>query len=180
MKHHIRLVRSDTPEITPRDVRTVCGEAPGGADVTGHIVLEIVERTGAAPANVCERCVELLRQAPQTNFEEALAAWLAATFGANAGGRFAPVLSLGCLALGGISYLLVARRVPSYVVLYLAAWLLLLLLGCGGGAPAFQLQLPAGFPPPTVPDDNPLRAAKVELGRHLFHDRRLSANGTQA
>ncbi|QRK09775.1 PTS system mannose/fructose/sorbose family transporter subunit IID [Archangium violaceum] len=58
-----------------------------------------------------------------------LAAWLAATFGANAGGRYAPLLSLGCLALGVVSYLLVARRVPNYVVLYLAAG-----LACAAGA----------------------------------------------
>jgi len=31
-----------------------------------------------------------------------------------------------------------------------------------------------------VPADNPMSAAKVELGRHLFHDPRLSANGTMA
>ena len=36
---------------------------------------------------------------------------------------------LGCLALGGVSYLLVARRVPSYLVLYLAAG-----LACAAGA----------------------------------------------
>lgn len=58
-----------------------------------------------------------------------LAAWLAATFGANAGGRFAPLLSLGCLGMGVVSYLLVARRVPNYVVLYLAAG-----LACAAGA----------------------------------------------
>ncbi len=58
-----------------------------------------------------------------------LAAWLAVSFGANAGGRFAPLLSAGCLALGGVSYLLVARRVPNYVVLYLAAG-----LACAAGA----------------------------------------------
>lgn len=58
-----------------------------------------------------------------------LAAWLAVTFGANAGGRFAPLLSAGCLALGVVSYLLVARRVPNYVVLYLAAG-----LACVAGA----------------------------------------------
>lgn len=58
-----------------------------------------------------------------------LAAWLAVTFGVNAGGRFAPLLSAGCLALGVVSYLLVARRVPNYVVLYLAAG-----LACVAGA----------------------------------------------
>lgn len=40
--------------------------------------------------------------------------------------------------------------------------------------------LPAGFPSPRIPADNPLTTAKVELGRHLFFDRRLSADGTFA
>ena len=39
-------------------------------------------------------------------------------------------------------------------------------------------KLPPGFPPPSVPADNPLTEAKVELGRHLFFDPRLSADGT--
>jgi len=50
-----------------------------------------------------------------------LAAWLAVSFGANAGGAHAPLLAAGCLALGVASYVLVSRRVPNYVVLYLAA-----------------------------------------------------------
>jgi cytochrome c peroxidase len=41
-------------------------------------------------------------------------------------------------------------------------------------------ELPRGFPPPPVPHDNPMTSAKVELGRHLFYDRRMSANGTQS
>ena len=36
------------------------------------------------------------------------------------------------------------------------------------------------FPPPLVPADNPLTREKVELGRHLFHDKRLSGNRTQS
>src|SRR5262245_44864695 len=50
-----------------------------------------------------------------------------------------------------------------------------------GDRPApFAWRLPAGFPPPRVPPDNPMSAAKVELGRHLFYDVRLSGNLTQA
>jgi cytochrome c peroxidase len=41
-------------------------------------------------------------------------------------------------------------------------------------------QLPTGFPPPLVPADNPMSGAKVDLGRHLFYDKRMSANGTQS
>jgi len=44
----------------------------------------------------------------------------------------------------------------------------------------YQWQLPPGFPQPCVPADNPMNDAKVELGRRLFYDRRLSGNGTQA
>ncbi len=44
----------------------------------------------------------------------------------------------------------------------------------------YAWNLPAGFPLPYVPPDNPMTAEKVELGRFLFYDRRLSANGTMA
>lgn len=40
--------------------------------------------------------------------------------------------------------------------------------------------LPPGFPEPPVPEDNPMSAAKVELGRYLFYDTRLSGNQTQS
>jgi cytochrome c peroxidase len=40
--------------------------------------------------------------------------------------------------------------------------------------------LPAGFPTPLVPADNPMSVAKVELGRRLFHDPRLSRTGTMS
>ncbi|MFO0636041.1 MAG: di-heme enzyme [Nannocystaceae bacterium] len=53
--------------------------------------------------------------------------------------------------------------------------------GTTGADPSpWQWQLPPGFPEPYVPPGNPMSAAKVELGRHLFYDLRLSANGTQA
>ena len=42
----------------------------------------------------------------------------------------------------------------------------------------FQWRLPAGFPVPVVPADNPMSDAKVALGRLLFHDTRLSGNRT--
>lgn len=45
---------------------------------------------------------------------------------------------------------------------------------------SYEWNLPPGFPEPTVPEDNPMSEAKVELGRHLFHDTRLSGNGTQS
>ena len=45
---------------------------------------------------------------------------------------------------------------------------------------AFAWDLPKGFPVPKVPASNPMTAEKVELGRYLFYDKRLSVNGTQA
>lgn len=41
-------------------------------------------------------------------------------------------------------------------------------------------QLPEGFPIPFVPPDNPMTDAKIELGRQLFYDTRLSGDGTVA
>ncbi len=43
----------------------------------------------------------------------------------------------------------------------------------------FDWNLPKGFPRPVVPADNPMSAAKVELGRYLFYDKRMSANGKE-
>lgn len=41
----------------------------------------------------------------------------------------------------------------------------------------FDWQLPNWVPKPVVPADNPMTAAKVELGRHLFYEPRLSVTG---
>jgi cytochrome c peroxidase len=75
---------------------------------------------------------------------------------------------------------------------------LLLLAACGGGdpalpdggapdagtvdaaVPAWPFPLPPGFPVPRVSDEQRPTAELAELGRHLFHDVRLSGNGTQA
>ncbi len=74
-----------------------------------------------------------------------------------------------------------------------SATLLAALAACGGGsggvtvvdtaAPpsgGWQWKLPAYFPVPKVPADNPMSIEKVDLGRFLFYDRRLSGNGTFA
>jgi cytochrome c peroxidase len=50
---------------------------------------------------------------------------------------------------------------PAFLVLVLAAQ---------------DVQPPAGLPPFTFPANNPYSAAKVELGRYLYFDRRLSAD----
>jgi cytochrome c peroxidase len=44
----------------------------------------------------------------------------------------------------------------------------------------YRWQLPDGMPAPPVPADNPMSERKVLLGRRLFYDTRLSANGTTA
>jgi cytochrome c peroxidase len=46
--------------------------------------------------------------------------------------------------------------------------------------PVFQWDLPAGFPTPRVPADDPMTAEKVALGRHLFYDERMSGNQTMS
>ena len=45
---------------------------------------------------------------------------------------------------------------------------------------AYEWSLPAGFPPPQVPPDNPMSQAKVDLGKRLFFDTRLSITGRYA
>ena len=61
--------------------------------------------------------------------------------------------------------------------------LVLALVGACTDPPApatYAWSLPAGFPTPKVPADNPMTDDKVALGRRLFYDTRLSGNGTQA
>jgi cytochrome c peroxidase len=52
--------------------------------------------------------------------------------------------------------------------------------GAGGGGVEYDWGLPIGVPRPNVPPDNPMSAVKVELGRRLFYDKRLSGNQTQS
>jgi cytochrome c peroxidase len=56
--------------------------------------------------------------------------------------------------------------------------------GDAGASPVpreeYEWRLPPGFPRPRVPVNNPMSAVKVELGRNLFYDKRLSDNQTQA
>lgn len=52
--------------------------------------------------------------------------------------------------------------------------------GCGDDEAGIGLDIPEGFPDPRIPDDNPITAEAVELGRHLFYDERLSGNQTQS
>jgi cytochrome c peroxidase len=53
--------------------------------------------------------------------------------------------------------------------------------GSGGGdAIDYDWGLPPGYPKPAVPQDNPMSVEKVELGRRLFYDTRMSLNETQS
>lgn len=54
---------------------------------------------------------------------------------------------------------------------------------CAEPAPpvdAYAWRLPPGMPTPRVPLDNPMTDDKVELGRYLFYDTRLSRDGSQS
>src|SRR5882724_4123210 len=58
--------------------------------------------------------------------------------------------------------------------------LLLFFWAAIASAADFEWNLPKGFPRPPVPSANPMSAAKVRLGRHLFYDKRLSVNDKQS
>ena len=53
----------------------------------------------------------------------------------------------------------------------------LLALAWPDSAHPYAWNLPKGFPKPYVPADNPMTPEKVELGRYLFYDTRMSVNG---
>jgi cytochrome c peroxidase len=57
------------------------------------------------------------------------------------------------------------------------ATLLLLAPFARAGVDEFSWKLPAGFPEPAVPADNPMSVAKVALGEILFSESRLSITG---
>ncbi len=65
-------------------------------------------------------------------------------------------------------------------LLSLTAAILGLALLTGFSWNRFNWSLPSWVPEPSVPEDNPMSAAKVELGRQLFYDRRLSADQTMS
>jgi cytochrome c peroxidase len=72
----------------------------------------------------------------------------------------------------------------GFLLLLLSAGLLLILLSADflakRSGPAWRWTLPDGVPAPPIPADNPMTAAKVELGRRLFYDADLSADGTMS
>jgi cytochrome c peroxidase len=68
------------------------------------------------------------------------------------------------------------KRATLVAVAGLLAWSVVM----RARADAYVWSLPPGFPAPFVPRDNPMSTEKVALGRRLFYDTRLSANGTQS
>jgi cytochrome c peroxidase len=48
------------------------------------------------------------------------------------------------------------------------------------GPTAYALKVPAGFPTPVIPADNPLTNEGVALGRRLFYEKALSSTGTMS
>lgn len=68
----------------------------------------------------------------------------------------------------------------SRPLVFLPALVLGWLLLSGSALQDYQWNLPVWVPLPVVPADNPMSAAKVELGRHLFYDKRLSADNSMS
>jgi cytochrome c peroxidase len=72
------------------------------------------------------------------------------------------------------------KRRPFFCVVALWLAALAIISGRADTTSAYVWSLPQNFPRPRVPATNPMSEAKAELGRHLFYDARLSANGTQS
>ena len=74
-------------------------------------------------------------------------------------------------------------RIKPLLTSLFFAWLAIAMLGRNAvsaepdSSQTYSWNLPKGFPEPYVPADNPMTAAKVELGRYLFYDTRMSVNG---
>lgn len=68
------------------------------------------------------------------------------------------------------------KLIAPILVLFFVAGLLVAILA----EREYQWRLAEHMPRPAVPADNPMTAVKVELGKRLFYDRRLSVNQTTA
>jgi len=85
--------------------------------------------------------------------------------------------------VGRVSRQAIAPARPALRFLVFAALLIACLSDAHAGAPVdsaafFATLLPPGLPAPLVPADNAISEEKVQLGRRLFYDTRLSGNGT--
>jgi cytochrome c peroxidase len=70
------------------------------------------------------------------------------------------------------------KRIAGIALVLAAAAMALVLWRATPGV--YDWPLTAGYPQPVVPDDNPVSAAKIELGHWLFYDTRLSGNKTMS
>src|SRR5262249_19905948 len=61
-----------------------------------------------------------------------------------------------------------------------SAFILPLLLAASLLGADWDWGLPKSFPRPAVPASNPMSTAKVELGRYLFYEKRMSVNGKES
>ena len=73
---------------------------------------------------------------------------------------------------------MIASKITLSCVTVVLLWAAVTLAATLGGSQPWHL--PAWVPPPRHPADNPATPAKVELGRHLFYEKRLSANQTMS
>ncbi len=72
-----------------------------------------------------------------------------------------------------------SSRTFGFLASAVSALLLLGGLALGAGeAGGFELEVPLGLIDPLIPEENPLTEEKVELGRKLYFDERLSADDT--
>jgi cytochrome c peroxidase len=78
-----------------------------------------------------------------------------------------------------------AQRKPYFrLILLQFSFALIMFTGCHKAASdkpigqAISIPIPLGLPPLTIPPDNPPTAATIILGRKLFYDSRLSADGS--
>ncbi|OLP15884.1 di-heme enzyme [Leptolyngbya sp. 'hensonii'] len=68
-------------------------------------------------------------------------------------------------------------RAIVLAIIFLLSLALSQMLAASPPKEAYHWAIPAGLPRPVVPADNPMTAPKVELGRHLFYEKRLSVTG---
>lgn len=69
------------------------------------------------------------------------------------------------------------KRFLTLIVLAVLSFCLSVELSSALAIERYQWNLPDWTPTPIVPADNPMSNAKVELGRHLFYEKRLSITG---
>jgi cytochrome c peroxidase len=73
-----------------------------------------------------------------------------------------------------------AHRTRSKFIVFVTAFSIVTVLAVIAQPPGFLWNKPAWAPTPIVPADNPMTDAKVQLGRRLFYDVRLSSDETMS